>query len=350
MRFHKLGWSPLHVSEICLGTMTWGIQNTQSDADRQLNIAVDYGVNFIDTAEMYPVPPNADTYGRTEEILGDWLSRHQHQRDRLIVMTKMAGAGLAYIRQGQGLNGADVPLAIDKSLKRLRTDYIDVYQLHWPNRVSPHFGKHWPDKYPVANADVDAEISNMRSVLIALKEAISVGKIRYWGLSDETPWGIHTYLRLCDELDVPRPVSIQNEFSLLHLKDWPYVVEVCVNEAVSYLPWSPLATGMLTGKYLNGARPTGSRWTLMQRLGLFRDTDMARQATAAYVDVATRHGLTPTQLALAWCRQVPGVTSTIIGATSTEQLIENIEAFRLELSMELSAEIAQVIRQFPSPF
>jgi len=350
MQYHPLGRSGLNVSEICLGTMTWGVQNTQEDADSQLALAIDAGINFIDTAEMYPVPPSQNTYGDTERILGNWLQRHPEKRSELIVMTKIAGSGLRYIRSGSEISETTIPVALDASLERLKTDYIDVYQLHWPNRVSPHFAKHWPWRTNPKNTNVEEEREKMAGIVRALGHAIAQGKIRHWGLSDDTPWGIHTYLQLCDELNVPRPVSIQNEFSLVHLKDWPYLIETCVFEDIAYLPWSPLAAGLLTGKYLNGARPAGTRWSMEQRMGLFRDTHLAQQATQEYVRVAERYGITPAQLALKWVQQVNGVTSTIIGATSDAQLQENIAAFALDDNEAMLDDISAIIKQYPVPF
>ena len=350
MQYKQLGSSGLSVSEICLGTMTWGIQNTQQDADEQMAIALDAGINFVDTAEMYPVPPNAKTYGHTELIIGDWLSRNAQMREKIVLATKIAGNGLGYIRDGGDITGPAIESAINASLERLQTTYIDVYQLHWPNRTSPHFGKHWPGMVDCESADVGKEVDGMRDIVIALGNAIKAGKIRHWGLSDDTPWGIATYLRLCDELGVPRPVSIQNEFSLLHAKDWPYLIEMCHFENVAYLPWSPLATGLLSGKYLNNQRPEGARWSLAQRLGLFRDTEHAHSAVAEYVEVAEAANLSSAQMALAWCKQVPGVTSTIIGATKTSQLQENIAAFELKLDSSVLAHIDTVLHKYPLPY
>ena len=347
MKFNRLGSSDLKVSDICLGTMTWGIQNTQQDADEQISYALNRGVNFIDTAEMYPVPPNADTYGDTERIIGNWLSRNASQRSSIVLMTKIAGGGLKYIRNAGGITGEAIDHALAYSLERLKTDYIDVYQLHWPNRVTPHFGKHWPDGANPTKTDRAREVDGMRDILMGISRALQAGKIRHWALSDDTPWGIHTYLTLCDEMGVPRPVSIQNEFSLLHAKDWPYLIEMCELENIAYLPWSPLATGMLSGKYQNGARPEGSRWTLAQRMGLFRDKPPAQAATAKYVQIAEEAGITPSQLALAWCKQVPGVTSTIIGATTMTQLSENLDAFDLSLSEQVLSQVHEVLRAHP---
>ena len=350
MRYVELGSSGLSVSDVCLGTMTWGIQNTQTDADQQLGLAIDSGVNFIDTAEMYPVPPNKETYGDTERILGDWIARHPEKRDDLVIMSKVAGGGLGYIRDGQPLSAASVSQALEDSLKRLQVDTIDVYQLHWPNRSTPHFGKHWPGGFALSGIDAGYETDNMRDILKGIKQALDAGKIKHWGLSDDTPWGIHRFLMLCDQMNIPRPVSIQNEFSLLHPKDWPYLIELCALENIAYLPWSPLATGMLSGKYLDGKRPDGSRWTYVQRQGLFRDTEQASQATRAYMDVAEQAGVTPSQLALCWCKNVPGVTSTIIGATSVAQLRENLAAFELTLEAEVTEQINTVLKQYPAAF
>lgn len=350
MQFNRLGHSGIEISEICLGTMTWGIQNTQQQADEQLAVAIDHGVNFIDTAEMYPTPPNEQTYGDTERIIGNWLGRHSSQREKLVIMSKVAGPGLSYIREGSPIDGPGLSSALEDSLKRLQTDYLDVYQLHWPNRTSPHFGKHWPGKVNPAEVDKAAEIDGMRSILTAIDDAIKAGKIRHWGLSDDTPWGVHTYLRLCDEMGIARPVSIQNEFSLLHTKDWPYLIESCYLEDIAYLPWSPLATGILTGKYLNDERPKGSRWTFIQRQGLFRNRTAAHEATKQYMDIALRAGMTPAQLALAWVRQVPGVTSTIIGATSVAQLEEDLNAFEIELDTSTLRQIDEVLHRFPAGY
>lgn len=350
MQFNKLGSSDLKVSEICLGTMTFGIQNTQQDANDQLDYAVDYGINFIDTAEMYPIPPNEATYADTERFIGNWLANNQDKRDKLVLMTKIAGSGLAYIRDASNISSDTIAVALDDSLQRLQTDYVDVYQLHWPNRTSPHFAKHWPWRINPAETDVQRERDGMRDIVQGIGEAIKSGKIRHWGLSDDTPWGIHTFLNLCEELGVPKPVSIQNEFSLLHMKDWPYLIETCVFEDIAYLPWSPLATGLLTGKYQNDERPKGSRWTFVQRQGLFRNTPEAHEATARYLEIAERAKITPAQLALAWCKQVPGITSTIIGATSVAQLQENIEAFEITLTEDTKKQINQVIKRFPMAF
>ncbi|HEY7866092.1 MAG TPA: aldo/keto reductase [Psychromonas sp.] len=350
MEFTKLGSSGLPISKVCLGSMTWGLQNNQQEANQQIDYAISQGVNFIDTAEMYAVPPSKDTYGKTESILGNWLADNKAQRKDLIIATKIAGAGVPWIRDGGPITGEAVEQAVDNSLKRLQTDYIDLYQLHWPNRTSPHFNKHWPNQFKFSEVDAEEHTAQMLDILQGLQRCVKAGKIRHCGLSDDTTWGINTYLKLSEKHDLPRMVSIQNEFSLLHAKDWPYLIENCVHEEIAYLPWSPLAGGMLSGKYLNGARPEGSRWTLAQRNGLFRDTPAAQKAIAAYAEIAKQNGFTPAQLALAWCAQVDGVSSTIIGATNMSQLQEDIKAFSMPLNQQTLIDIESVFKTYPVPF
>lgn len=349
MRFSTLGSSGLNVSRVCLGTMTWGTQNTQQDADEQIAFALSKGVNFIDTAELYSIPPNAESYGKTETIIGNWLSRNSAKRKDIILASKIA-PGLPYARDGKPLSRDTVIEAVDNSLMRLQTDYIDLYQLHWPNRSNPHFGRHFPNRLKFTDASAEAETAAMLDILQGLDECVTAGKIRHCGLSDDTTWGIATYLKLSEQHNLPRMVSIQNEFNLLHFKDWPYLIEHCAMENIAFLPWSPLAGGMLSGKYLNGARPAGSRWTMTQRNGLFRDSKTASDAIEAYMAVAQKHGITAAQLALIWCDQIDGVTSTIIGATTIEQLQEDIAAFDVEYSDDMKADIQEVIKQYPAPF
>ena len=350
MKYVRLGSSSLEVSRICLGSMTWGLQNNQADANAQIDYAQTQGINFIDTAEMYAVPPSQDTYGKTETIIGHWLAANPSRRKEIVLASKIAGPGFSYIRAGKPISGETVKEAVDASLKRLQTDYIDLYQLHWPNRTSPHFGNHWPDSINFTKVNAAEQTEQMLDILNGLAECVKAGKIRYCGLSDDTPWGLNQYLRLSEKYDLPRMVSIQNEFSLLQTKDWPYLIEQCVHDDIAYLPWSPLATGVLTGKYIDGARPQGSRWTFMQRNGLFRDSELSNKAASAYVDLAKKYGLSPATLALAWCEQVNGVTSTIIGATTMTQLKENISAFAEPLPQDLLADITQVLKQYPMSF
>ena len=350
MKYSKLGSSGLDVSRVCLGSMTWGVQNTQQDADEQIAYALSKGINFIDTAELYPVAPSEQTYGDTERIIGNYFEKNKAQRSDVVLATKITGPGLPYIRGASPISGETVIQALDESLKRLKTDYVDLYQLHWPNRTSPHFAKHWPNDINFSKVNREQETQQMLEILQALDDCVKAGKIRFCGLSDDTTWGINQYLKLSEKHSLPRMVSIQNEFNLLHTKDWPYLIENCVHEDIAYLPWSPLAAGALSGKYIDGARPEGSRWSFAQRNGLFRDTEQANDAIKAYVALADEFGITPAQLALAWCDKVDGVTSTIIGATTMTQLDENLKAFDIELSDQQMSQIGNVLKQYPSPF
>ncbi len=350
MKKVKLGSSDLQVSEVCLGSMTWGEQNTQAEGHEQIDYALDQGINFIDTAEMYSVPPSKDTYGATEAIIGNWIAANPSKRGDIVLASKIAGSGVPWVRGGSPITGASVKVAIEDSLTRLKTDYIDLYQLHWPNRVTPHFSKHWPGKIDPTRTNAKKESEGMLDILQALDVAMKEGRIRNIGLSDDTPWGISEYLRLAEKHDLPKMVSIQNEFSLLHLKDWPYLIENCVFNDVAYLPWSPIAGGALSGKYANGAKPEGCRWTMQQRNGIFRDTTLSHQAIAAYQEVADANNLTLVQLSLAWVYQLTGVTSTIIGATSMAQLKEDIGAYEIALSDEILEQVSAVIKRFPQPF
>lgn len=350
MKKVKLGSSDLQVSEVCLGSMTWGEQNTQAEGFEQIDFALDQGINFIDTAEMYSVPPSKETYGATETIIGNWIEANPAKRQNIVLASKIAGSGIPWVRNASDITGASVKVAIDNSLKRLKTDYIDLYQLHWPNRATPHFSKHWPARIDPTQVDAQAQSDGMLDILQGLDDAMKAGKIREIGLSDDTPWGINEYLRLAEKHSLPKMVSIQNEFNLLHLKDWPYLIENCVFNDVAYLPWSPIAGGALSGKYANGAKPQGCRWTMQQRNGIFRDTSHSHQAVAAYKEVADKHDLTLVQLSLAWVYQLCGVTSTIIGATSIDQLKEDIDAYKVALSPEILEQIGSVIKRYPQPF
>ena len=350
MKYIMLGQSDLNVSNICLGSMTWGTQNNQHDANEQIDFALSNGINFIDTAEMYAIPPSEETYGKTETIIGHWLAKNSERRSDIILASKIAGNGLPWIREGGDITGEAILKSVDASLERLQTDYIDLYQLHWPNRTSPHFSKHWPGMISFTDVDTEKHSAQMLEILQALDVCIKSGKIRYCGLSDDTTWGINEFIRLSEKYNLPRIVSIQNEFNLLHTKDWPYLIENCVHANIAYLPWSPLAGGVLSGKYLNGTRPEGSRWSKSQRNGLFRDNAIVNSAVNDYVQVAQKHGLTPAQLALAWCTQVDGVSSTIIGATNISQLKEDVAAFEKSLSDTVLSDINSVLHQYPVPF
>ena len=350
MKYSKLGSTGIDVSRVCLGTMTWGTQNTQQDADEQIAFALDKGVNFMDTAEMYSIPPTPESYGGTELIIGDWLARNSNKRGDIVLASKIAGIGLPWIREGKPYNGESIVRSVDASLQRLQTDYIDLYQLHWPNRQAPHFGRHWPGKISFSKTTGEREADGIRDVLRGLKQCVDAGKIRYCGLSNETPWGVGRYKQIAESENLPLMVSVQNEFNLLCTKDHPYLMEQCVMDEIAYLPWSPLAGGALTGKYLDGSRPEGSRWTLTQRQGLFRDTKEMTAAVKAYKALAEEYDMSVTQLALKWVDSVEGVTSTIIGATSLEQLGVDIDAFDLEISDELSDKVVGLLRQHSMPF
>jgi len=350
MEYKKLGSSDLEVSRVCLGTMTYGKQNTQTEASEQLDYAFEHDVNFIDTAEMYAVPPSKETYGKTEEYIGNWIKANPTKRAKVIIATKIAGQGLSYIRNGEKIQGKNIEGAIDDSLKRLQTDYIDLYQLHWPNRPHVHFNRHWFHKADFSKVNVAKEEAEIVEVLEALDKCIKAGKIRHCGLSNESPWGIAKYAELSKAHNLPRMVSVQNEFSLIQSKDWPYVAEACQLNELAYLPWSPLGSGVLSGKYLNGAVPEGSRWSFAGRHGNFRNQEAVHQAVAAYVEVAKKHNMTASQLSLIWCNQFDWVTSTIIGATKMQQLKENLAAFEMPVSEDLLSDIDKVKRQYPIPY
>jgi len=350
MQYTSLGSSGLKVSRACLGTMTWGKQNTQADADQQIEYSLEQGINFIDTAELYPVMPTEATYGHTESIIGNWLNRNPTRRKEFVLASKISGGGVPYIRNGAGITAESIMPSVDASLKRLQTDSIELYQLHWPNRPSPRFSRHWTNDFRSSEINKKEHSDNIHAVLLELDKAVQAGKIQFIGLSNETPWGLNEYLRLSEIHKLPRIVSMQNEFSLLHANDNPLLLENCVMEDVAYLPWSPLAGGALTGKYSQGSRPQGSRWSLEQRHGIFRDTELVHKAIDEYSTLARKNNMTPGQLALRWCNQVDGVTSSIFGATSMEQLKENIAAFGKELSDELMADILNIFKKYPIPF
>lgn len=349
MQYSKLGSSGLNVSRVCLGTMTWGNQNTEAEGHEQMDYAVERGINFFDTAEMYAVPPSKETYGKTEQIIGTWFKKNKN-RDKIILASKIAGPGADYIREGKNkIDAKNVTAAIDSSLERLQTDYIDVYQLHWPNRPFPHFGRNNASEIDFTAANTQREVDSFLEVLGALGKAVTEGKIRHAGLSNDSAWGIMKYLQLAETHQLPRMTSIQVEFNLLKRSDDPYIAEVCVHEQVAYLPWSPLAGGFLTGKYMNGARPAKSRWAVDPRPP-FRDTPDGNKAVAAYMDVAKKHGLDLAQMALKFCDVQSFVTSTIIGATTMEQLKTDIDAFDVTLSPDVLKDIDDVYRQYPLPY
>ncbi len=342
MKYKKLGRTDLEVSLICLGTMTWGLQNTEAEGHEQMDYALEQGINFFDTAELYAVPPSADTYGKTEEIIGTWF-KNTGNRDKVILASKVAGSGLPWIRDGGNITPDSINIALDDSLKRLQTDYIDLYQLHWPNRGGYGFSQHW--EY-APNFNKEQIIEEFTNILEALNSLIKQGKIRHIGLSNETSWGVMNWLRLSEEQDLPRMASIQNEYSLLYRLFDTDLNEVAMAEDCGLLAWSPLAGGLISGKYLDGARPKGTRWDIDDRF-LQRDTQQANEAVKAYIAVADKHGLDVCQMALAFVNQQPFVTSNIIGATSMEQLRSNIASIDITLSQDVLNDIMAVFRKFP---
>lgn len=346
MLYRPLGRTGIKVSLICLGTMTWGRQNSEAEGHAQMDYALERGVNFFDTAEMYAVPPNAETYGKTEAIIGTWFKK-KNNRDKVILATKIAGPGLPWVRGGKAkIDRENIVAAVETSLKRLQTDYIDLYQLHWPNRGSYAFNQLWTY---TPKFDVKKTEDNFLEVLETLGELVKAGKIRHAGLSNETAWGTLKWLRLSEEKSLPRMVSIQNEYSLLYRLFEPDMHEVAMAEDIGLLAWSPLATGMISGKYLGGKRPKGSRWTLLAG-GSARDTEQANKAVKAYMAVAKKHRLDVCQMALAFVNSRPFVTSNIIGATSMEQLKTNIDSIKITLGPETLADIDRVRRDFPIPY
>ena len=342
MQYHRLGHSDLLISSCTLGTMTFGEQNTEAEAHAQLSLALEHGVNCIDVAEMYPVPARAETQGRSELMVGRWLARQA--RDRLVLATKVAGPnrGMNWIRDPLALTPEQIEAALHGSLRRLHTDYIDLYQIHWPSRQVPMFGQseYQPDPEPATPA--------MLAQLEALAHWVAQGKIRYIGLSNETPWGISEFIRLAEAYQLPRVVSVQNVYNLLLRVFEIGLNETCHRERLSLLVYSPLAFGLLSGKYLQPATAQG-RMQLFPQFGGRYHKPMVTQAVADYVQLAQAHGLDPAQMALAWVKSRWFVGSTIIGATHLAQLQSNLAAFELSLSPELEAGIQAIHQRCPNP-
>ncbi len=346
MKYNMLGRTDIKVSEICLGTMTWGSQNNEAEAHQQLDYALDKGVNFIDTAELYPTTPlSPETYGDTERFIGSWLAARGN-RDKIVLASKVAGPGRPYIRGGQPMTRAGILEAIDGSLKRLRTDYLDLYQLHWPNRGHYHFRQAWT--YDPSSQDPERTADELAEVLETTGELVKAGKIRAVGLSNETAWGTMQFLKLSESRGLPRIASIQNEYNLLYRAFDLDLAEVSHHENVGLLAYSALAAGLLTGKYLGGVRPEGSRITKNGDLG-GRYQPLQEPAVAAYVALAREHGIDPAQLALAFCLTRPFMTSVIIGATSMDQLATDIAAAEVTLSDDIMKALQNLHRRYPAP-
>lgn len=348
MEYRQLGRTDLKVSAICLGTMTFGEQNSEADAHSQLDMALAAGINFIDTAEMYPVPPKAETQGLTETYIGTWL-KARGNRDKVIIATKAAGPAdwLPHVHTGtrstpQAFDQINLEAAIDASLKRLQTDYIDLYQLHWPERNTNYFGQL---NYSYGE---DGPTTPVQETLRVLKALQDKGKIRHFGLSNETPWGVAQFLSHTQNTDLPRPVSIQNPYSLLNRSFEVGLAEFSHREAIGLLAYSPLAFGVLSGKYLNNTWPENARLTLFERFQRYT-SEHATAATQAYVDLAREHNITPSQMALAFVTSRPFVTSNIIGATTTEQLEENLGSANVKVTDELLEGLESIHRQYTFP-
>ena len=343
MKFRTLPGTQLHVSHVCLGTMTWGEQNSERDAHMQLDYAVAQGVNFIDTAEMYPVPPNGTTQGRTEAYLGSWLARRP--RGNLIVATKVAGPGRRdWIRGGRtDLTRDVIAEAVDTSLARLQIEYIDLYQIHWPQRNVPMFGatEYDPSK--------EKDGPSIREQVAGMAALIAAGKIRHYGISNETAWGVCEFQRAAKEIGVPGPVTIQNSCSLVSRNVDTDLAEALFREQMSLLAYSPLAGGMLSGKYLSGAQPPKSRYTLFDGLGARFKKPIVHEAIEAYAALAKRRGLSLVQLALGYVASRWYMGALILGATTMAQLAEDIDAAQVELDTETLAEIATTQIRYPNP-
>jgi len=341
MKYSKIPRTDIEVSKICLGTMTFGEQNTEAEGHEQLDYAVSQGVNFIDTAEMYSVPGRAETQGSTERIVGSWL---KHNRNKVVVATKITGPNpyFSYIREDLSFSRANILKAIEGNLKRLQTDYIDIYQLHWPERKSNFFGKR--------NFEWDANdpwVDNFQEIIETMDELVKQGKIRHYGVSNETAWGLMKHVQTSDKLDLTRCKTIQNPYSLLNRTFEIGNAEVCMREDVGLLAYSPLGFGVLSGKYLKG-NPPNARISLFPQFSRYNNTQ-AVKLTQMYKDLADKEGISLTQMALAFVNQQPFLTSNIIGATSMTQLKENISSIDLELSSDLIQKINKLQELQPNP-
>ena len=344
MNYKKLGNTNLKISTICLGTMTWGEQNTQKEGFEQMDYALDQGVNFWDTAELYAVPPRAETYGHTEIIIGNWFKKNK-KRDKIILGTKVAGPTRAYLRDGANNYGLEkMTEAINDSLKRLQTDYIDLYQLHWPERHTNSFGRLGYEHKENDNW------TKFEDVLGNLQRFIDLGKIREVGLSNETPWGVSKYLELSKEKNLPRMISIQNPYSLVNRAYEIGLAEISIRDEIGLLAYSPLASGYLSGKYRNEKYPKGSRMERDWDFWKYRyNTPNLKNAVEEYCKISEKYNLNISQMSLKFCEIQPFMTSVIIGATTMEQLKTNIESVNVNLSDDVIKEINQVQTIYPNP-
>jgi len=343
MNYRKLGNSDLNVSSICLGTMTWGEQNTQEEAFEQMDYALDQGINFFDTAERYAVPPKKETYGKTEEIIGNWFKK-KNNRSKVILATKISGPGLSWIRGGGNqYDKKNLTEAVNHSLKRLQTDYIDLYQLHWPERKTNYFGKLG---YEHTN---DNKWNNFEDILNSLNEIIMSGKVKYIGLSNETAWGLTKFLEISKTKNLPRAMSVQNPYNLLNRTYEIGLAEASIREKSGLLAYSPLASGIMSGKYRNGAMPNGSRMKLFgDRFPRYK-TKNAINAVEEYYKISKKYNLDLAQMSLKFCELQPFMTSVIIGATTMEQLKTDIESVNVNLSDDIIKEINEVQKLYTNP-
>ena len=343
MNYKKLGTTNLKVSSICLGTMTWGEQNTQDEGFKQMDYALDQGINFFDTAELYAIPPRKETYGKTEEIIGNWFKK-KNNRSKVILATKISGPGLNWIRGGGNqYDKKNLNEAVNQSLKRLQTDYIDLYQLHWPERKSNYFGK-----LGYEHKD-DNKWNNFEDILISLNEIIKSGKINYVGLSNETAWGLSKFLEISKLKNLPKVVSVQNPYNLLNRTYEVGLAETSIRENSGLLAYSPLASGILSGKYRNGSLPEGSRMKLFgDRFPRYK-TKNSINAVEEYYKIAKMHNLNLAQMSLKFCELQPFMTSVIIGATTMEQLKTDIESVNVNLSDEVIKQINEVQKIYTNP-
>ncbi len=346
MKMLPLGRTETQVSQICLGSMTWGTQNTFAEAAEQIDCALEHGVNFIDTAEMYPTTPlTAETLGDTETIIGQWVAQ-SGKRDQMVLATKVTGKGKEWMYGGKDITPEKIRVSVERSLKRLQTDRIDLYQLHWPNRGSYAFRQNWT--YDPTAQKTDEVLENMHEVLRELDAQVKAGRILHVGLSNESAWGTAQYLAIAERENLPRMVSIQNEYNLMNRLFDLDMAELSHHENVGLLTYSPLAAGMLSGKYSDGNVPEGSRRSMNDALG-GRYSERSAAVCNRYVALAREHGLDPSQMALAFCMARPFMTSTIIGATTMEQLRNNLAAASLELSDEVKAGIHAIYLDHPVP-
>ena len=343
MKFKKLGNTDLDVSLICLGTMTWGTQNSEKDAFEQMDYSIGQGINFFDTAELYSVPPTAESYGKTEIMIGNWFEKRKN-REKIILASKVAGPGCEWIRGGKNnFNEKNISAAINGSLKRLKTDYIDLYQLHWPERNTNFFGK-----LGYEHGD-DGEWTKFEDILENLKKFIEQGKIRHIGLSNETPWGLSKFLEISKNKNLPRMLSVQNPYNLLNRTYEVGLAEMSVREQSGLLAYSPLACGYLSGKYRNKQLPQGSRIALHKDFWTRYNKPNAEKAIEAYYEVAKKYKLDLAQMSLKFLEIQPFVTSVIIGATTMEQLKTDIESVNINLTEEIINEINEVQKIYPNP-